>query len=161
MRAAEAFEQQVRQGGEVCELGVKCLSASFRRFAFSFGDERCSFNPMLPFFTGMGVAVLSSALGVGGGFLLVPFMSIVMRLPMYVIAATSALAILIHSITSIGNYVRLGIELDYSMLGILLVGVVGGSAIGPALSKYIPENGLRAFLCAVLVLIGFRYVGLF
>lgn len=161
MRAAEAFEQQVRRGGEVCELGVKCLRASFRRFEFSFGDESFSFNPLLPFFTGMGIAVLSSALGVGGGFLLVPFMSIVMRLPMYVIAATSALAILIHSITSIGNYVRLGIALDFPMLGVLLVGVVGGSAIGPALSKYIPENGLRAFLCAVLVLIGLRYVGLF
>ncbi len=61
---------------------MKCLRASFRRFVFSFGDERFSFNPLLPFFTGMGIAVLSSALGVGGGFLLVPFMSIVMRLPM-------------------------------------------------------------------------------
>ena len=110
---------------------------------------------------GLFTGLLAGSLGVGGGFLLVPFMSIVMRLPMYVIAATSALAILIHSITSIGNYVRLGIDLDFPMLGILLVGVVGGSAIGPALSKYIPENGLRAFLCAVLILIGLRYVGLF
>ena len=47
----------------------------------------------------MGIAVLSSAFGVGGGFLLVPFMSIVMRLPMVVIAGTSALAIAIHLLT--------------------------------------------------------------
>ena len=161
MRAAEAFELQVKRGGEVCELGVKCLQASLQRFAFSFGEERFSFNPWLPFFAGMGIAVLSSALGVGGGFLLVPFMSIVMRLPMYVIAGTSALAILVHSLTSIGNYMRLGVELDMPMLGILLVGVVAGSAIGPALSKYIPENGLRILLCVVLVLIGLRYAGLF
>ena len=109
----------------------------------------------------MAIAILSSALGVGGGFLLVPFMSIIMRLPMYVIAGTSALAIAVHSLTSIGNYVRLGIELDLPMLGILLLGVVAGSAIGPAVSKYIPENGLRGFLAIVLVLIGLRYTGLF
>jgi len=105
--------------------------------------------------------MLSSALGVGGGFLLVPFMSIVMRLPMHVIAGTSALAIAIHSVTSIANYVRLGIALDFPMLGILLIGVVAGSAIGPVLSKHLPENALRAFLCLVLVVIGLRYAGVF
>jgi len=84
-----------------------------------------------------------------------------MRLPMYLIAGTSALAIAIHSVTSIANYVRLGVTLDYPLLGILLTGVVVGSAIGPLVSKYLPENGLRAFLCVVLVVIGLRYAGLF
>ena len=159
MRAAETFELHVKSGGRLCDVGVECVFFSLRRIVIRFGKEKFSYNPWLPFFTGMGVAVLSSALGVGGGFLLVPFMSIVMRLPMYVIAGTSALAIAIHSITSISNYVRLGVELDYALLGILMLGVVVGSASGPALSKYIPENGLRAFLCLVLVLIGLRYAG--
>ena len=161
MRAAENFERQVKSGGDLCEMGVQCMQASLRRFVFRFGDVEFAFNPWLPFFTGMGIAVLSSALGVGGGFLLVPFMSIVMRLPMYVIAGTSALAIAIHSITSISNYVRLGVELDYPLLGILMGGVIAGSIVGPAFSKYIPENGLRALLCVVLVLIGLRYAGFF
>jgi uncharacterized membrane protein YfcA len=147
MRAAESFERHVKGGGASCEQGVECLVRSLRRFKFRFGNE--------------GFAVLSSALGVGGGFLLVPFMSIVMRLPMHVIAGTSALAIAIHSITSITNYLRLGITLDYPLLGILLIGVVTGSAIGPALSKYLPERTLRAFLCLVLVAIGLRYAGVF
>jgi uncharacterized membrane protein YfcA len=161
MRAAEVFERQVRRGGDLCEKGVVCRRATWRRFVFRFGDEEFAFNPWMPLFTGMGIAVLSSALGVGGGFLLVPFMSIVMRLPMYVIAGTSALAIAIHSVTSITNYVRLGIELDFPMLGFLLVGVMAGSAIGPVISKFIPENGLRGFLGVVLLLIGLRYAGLF
>jgi uncharacterized membrane protein YfcA len=161
MRAAEAFERQVRRGGELCDMGVECRQFTLRRVVFGFGDEVFEFSPWLPFATGMGIAVLSSALGVGGGFLLVPFMSIVMRLPMYVIAGTSALAIAMHSVTSIANYMRLGVELDLPMLGILLAGVVAGSAVGPALSKFIPENGLRGFLALVLLLIGLRYAGLF
>ena len=161
MSAAETFARHVKGGGDSCELGVKYRRATLRRFYFRFGDEDFSFSPWLPFITGMGIAVVSSALGVGGGFLLVPFMSIVMRLPMHVIAGTSALAIAIHSVTSIANYVRLGVTLDYPLLGILLIGVVVGSAIGPLVSKYLPENGLRAFLCIVLVVIGLRYAGLF
>ena len=160
MRAAESFEYHVREGGDLCDRGVRCVVASFRRIVFSFGNERFSFNPFVPFITGLGIAAVSSALGVGGGFLLVPFMSMVMRLPMYVIAGTSALAIAIHSITSIGNYMRLGITLDLPMLGLLLIGVVAGSALGPLISKYLPENGLRGLLAGILVLIGLRYAGL-
>ncbi len=161
IRAAEAYEQHVKSGGASCELAIKFRRATLRRFYFRFGDEDFAFSPWLPLGAGMGVAVLSSALGVGGGFLLVPFMSIVMRLPMHVIAGTSALAIAVHSVTSITNYVRLGIALDYPLLGILMIGVVAGSAIGPLLSKRLPERGLRAFLCLVLVVIGLRYAGVY
>ena len=161
MRAAEAFERQVKDGRDLCAMGVSCVHKSFRQLVFRFGNEEFAFNTWLPLLAGMAIAILSSALGVGGGFLLVPFMSIVMRLPMYVIAGTSALAIAVHSLTSIGNYVRLGIELDWTMLGILLAGVVAGSAIGPTVSKYIPENGLRGLLGIVLLLIGLRYTGIF
>lgn len=161
MRASESFEREVEAGGDLCEKGVHCREASLRRFVFSFGDEQFGFNPLLPFFAGLLVALLSSALGVGGGFLLVPFMSIVMRLPMYVIAGTSALAILVHSIVSISNYVRLGIELDLHMLAWLVAGVIAGSTLGPMISKHLPENGLRGLLTGILVLIGLRYTGLF
>ena len=143
MRAAEAFEQQVKDNQEPCAIGVRCTHKSLTRLVFRFGNEEFAFSPWLPLLAGMSIAILSSALGVGGGFLLVPFMSIVLRLPMYVIAGTSALAIAVHALTSIGNYIRLGIELDLTMLGIMLVGVAAGSAIGPVISKHIPENGLR------------------
>lgn len=128
MRAAECFERHVQEDKSVCEIGVKQRLLSIQRITFEFGKQDFSFNPLLPFFIGMGIAVLSSALGVGGGFLLVPFMSIIMKLPMYVIAGTTALAITLHSLTSIANYVRLGVELDYLMLGLLMIGVVVGSA---------------------------------
>ncbi|NNJ98264.1 MAG: sulfite exporter TauE/SafE family protein [Gammaproteobacteria bacterium] len=160
LRAADTFMQHVKSGGEACEIGVTHQHLSWSRVVVEFGKEVFVFHPMLPFFTGMGIALLSSALGVGGGFLLVPYMSIILRLPMYVIAGTSALAITVHSITSIANYVRLGVQLDYMLLGLLIVGVAIGSVIGSVISRRIPERGLRAFLSVVLFLIGLRYIGL-
>lgn len=160
LRAAQNFLRHVNRGGEACDIGVSHQRISMNNVIIEFGEETFSFHPLLPLLTGVGIAVLSSALGVGGGFLLVPFMSIVMRLPMYVIAGTSALAIAIHSITSIANYMRLGVELDVALLALLLAGVVIGSIIGPLVSRRIPEKGLRTFLSAVLFLIGLRYIGI-
>lgn len=160
-RASTNFEQLIEQDGDPCSIGVKHKKYSIHKINFTFGNEVFSFNPLLPFFTGMGIAVFSSALGVGGGFLLVPFMSIVMRLPMFIVAATSTLAIAIHSVTSIANYMRLGIELDLPLLGLLLAGTAIGSFIGPYISKFLHETWLRGILCLVLIVIGLRYLSLF
>lgn len=160
-RASFTFEQLIKHDGNPCSIGVKHTLYSLRKINFNFGNENFSFNPLLPFFTGMGIAVFSSALGVGGGFLLVPFMTIIMRLPMFIVAATSALAIAIHSVTSIANYMRLGIELDYPLLGLLLIGTVIGSFAGPTISKFLHESWLRGILCLILVIIGLRYLGVF
>ncbi len=159
-RAATNFVSFISRGHPPCEHGVKPVVFSLRRVEFEFGDERFRYNPLLPFFVGAGIAIISSAFGVGGGFLLVPFMSMLMRLPMAVIAGTSALAILIHSVTSIANYMRLGVSLDYMLLLLLLGGTVLGSWLGPLISRSFKESWFRTLLALILVLIGLRYTGI-
>jgi len=159
-RASHNFEESIHLGKMPCDLGVKKQSCSVKYFSFEFGAENFSFNPLLPFFTGLGIAIVSSALGVGGGFLLVPFMSSIMRLPMFIIAATAAMAIAMSSVTSIANYLRLGVEMDWPLLAYLSVGVIAGSFAGPVVSQYFRESWLRAILGAILFFIGLRYVSL-
>ncbi len=142
-------------------LGVQQVGFSVTRFEFTFGNERFGYSPWTPFLVGLGVAVVSSALGVGGGFLLVPFMSILLGLPMAIVAGTAALAILISSVTSITNYVFLGVRLDIPLLMLLLAGTATGSYIGPRVSKYFRETWFKALLAAVLLLISARYLGFF
>lgn len=160
-RASSNFEKLIEQAGKPCSIGIKHRLYSLREIQFNFSNEVFSFNPIWVFLTGMGIAIFSSAFGVGGGFLLVPFMSIILRLPMFIIAGTSALAIMIHSLTSIANYMRLGIELDFPLLGLLLVGTIIGAFAGPTVSKFLPERWLRGILCAILIVIGLRYLGFF
>ena len=104
------------------------------------------------------IAVVSSALGVGGGFLLVPFMSMVLGLPMAIVAGTAALAILVSSVTSISNYVRLGVELDVPLLSLMLMGTIAGSILGPILSRYFREAWFKSLLAIILFLISLRYL---
>ena len=161
VRAAELYQLHMQDGGKSCEVGVRMVNARPGNITLEFGEEQFSYNPLLPLLSGVAISVLSSALGVGGGFLLVPFMSIIMGLPMFIVAGTAALAVAIHSLASISNYIRLGVELDFPLLGLLMLGVAAGSLAGPHISKFIPEKGLRVFLMLVLLLIGLRYTGIF
>ena len=157
-RAAAAFEGLVHAGGSTRDIGVRHRHRSWRSVRFVFAGEQFDFAPWVPFLTGAGIAVVSSALGVGGGFLLVPFMVLLLGLPMFLVAGTAALAIAVSSITSIGNYLRLGIELDVPLLLLLLAGTVAGAWIGPRLSRHLHERWLETFLGLVLLLIGIRYL---
>lgn len=159
--AAAAFEALVRDGGSPCSIGVRQLRYSLRRIHFEFGREHFTYSPWLPLLTGVGIAVISSALGVGGGFLLVPFMVTLLGLPMFIVAGTAALAVAVSSVTSIANYTRLGIELDIPLLLLLLTGTVVGAWIGPRLSRHLHERWLQRILSLVLLLIGLRYLRVF
>ena len=158
-RAAAAFEGLVRDGGSPGDIGVRHRHYSLPRIRFTFAGEQFEYAPWVPFLTGAGIAVVSSALGVGGGFLLVPFMVLLLGLPMFVVAGTAALAIAVSSVTSIGNYIRMGVEPDVSLLLLLLAGTVAGAWIGPRLSSHLHERWLEGFLGLVLLLIGVRYLG--
>ena len=160
-RAAAAFEDFVHDGGSTRAIGVSHRHYSMPRIRFDFAGEQFEYAPWAPFMAGAGIAVVSSALGVGGGFLLVPFMVLLMGLPMFLVAGTSALAIAVSSVTSIGNYMRLGVELDLPLLALLLAGTVAGAWIGPRASSHLRERWLEVILGLVLLLIGIRYLGAF
>jgi len=80
---------------------------------------------------------------------------------MFIVAGTAALAIAVSSVTSIANYMRLGVELDIPLLLLLLTGTVVGAWIGPWLSRHLQERWLQGILSLVLLLIGLRYLRLF
>ena len=84
---------------------------------------------------GFLIAFVSAALGVGGGFLLVPYLASWLQLPMFLVAGTSALAVLVASLTSVTNYLYLGVRIDWLLATVELGGVVVGSLVGPWLSR--------------------------
>ena len=137
---------------------VKVVNRSKKEIRFTFLEEEYSFNPLLPFTAGFLVAIISSALGVGGGFLLVPFMVSALKIPMYLVPGTSAFSILITSIVSVANYLKLGASVKWSFVLFEIVGVLIGSYLGPHVSHWLGERNLRIVLGLILILIGFKYI---
>ncbi|GAB6058700.1 sulfite exporter TauE/SafE family protein [Desulfonatronum parangueonense] len=162
-KAAEAFEatmKRKRSGEKVdtSELGVKMKSFSASKISFTFYGVEFSFNPIYPIIGGFFIAAIAAFLGVGGGFMLVPFLTSVTGLPMYLSAGTSALAVIIGMITSILSYLQQGVLVHWPLIGTQLVGIVIGSMVGPHTSAYISDKWLKRFFIILAFYVGLNFM---
>lgn len=158
-QAAQAFAKARKEGtaGE----GISFKSFSLTKATFSFFGIEFKFNPIIVFIGGLVIAAISSFLGVGGGFLYVPFLTTVVGAPMYVVAGTSAMAVLLSMITSIAGYITVAkAGMDWGLIGIELVGIFVGSMIGPRTQKYIPDIWLKRLFVVLALYVGLRYFSL-
>jgi len=156
--AAKAFEGTIKGKGKIEDQGVKTLSWSLKKVEISFFGQTFSFSPIWAFVGGFFISALASFLGIGGGFLYVPFLTSVVGLPMFVVAGTSALSVLIGMIFAIFNFMVLkGVMVYWPMIGAELVGIFIGSMIGPRTGKYIPAKVLKGIFIALAIYIGLRY----
>jgi uncharacterized membrane protein YfcA len=164
--AAKAFEDAVkakRTGGEAAQTaelsGAQITQFTLSRVKFTFYGVEFSFNPLWPILGGFVIASISAFLGIGGGFLYVPYCTSIVGLPMYLVAGTSALAVLISMVVSIFSYVVVKhVPVDFLMVGTELIGIFVGSIVGPYTSKYIPDIWLKRLFVILAIYVGLRYV---
>jgi len=156
--AAKAFEETVKKKGDITSQGVKTLKWSLAKTEIAFFGQTFTFSPIWAFVGGFFISAIASFLGIGGGFLYVPFLTSVVGLPMFVVAGTSALSVLIGMIFAIFNFMMLkGIMVYWPMIGAELVGIFIGSMIGPRTGKYIPNKVLKGIFIVLALYIGLRY----
>lgn len=161
--AAQAFEATMKKkkSGEAIdttELGVKVIAFNLKQVNFTFYGVEFSFSPLFPIIGGFVIAGIASFLGVGGGFMLVPFLTAVAGLPMYLAAGTSAMAVLIGMITSILSYLAAGVLVYWPLIGTQLIGIFIGSMIGPRTSQYIPDKVLTRIFIVLAFYVGLNYM---
>ena len=156
--AAKAFEASVKGKKDITEQGVKTLKWSLVKTEISFFGQTFSFSPLWAFVGGFFISAIASFIGVGGGFLYVPFLSSVVGLPMFVVAGTSALSVLIGMIFGIFNFMVLkGVVVYWPLIGAELVGIFVGSMIGPRTGKYIPNKVLKSIFIVLALYLGLKY----
>ncbi|HSO17910.1 MAG TPA: sulfite exporter TauE/SafE family protein [Desulfosarcina sp.] len=156
--AAKAFEDASKAKLAIEDQGVKTVKWSLAKTEISFFGQTFSFSPMWALAGGFFISALASFLGIGGGFLYVPFLTSVVGLPMFVVAGTSALSVLIGMIFAIFNFMVLkGVMVHWPLIGVELIGIFIGSMIGPRTGKYIPEKVLKGIFIVLALYIGLRY----
>jgi len=156
--AGKAFEETMKSKGKIEDQGVKTLKWSLAKTEISFFGQTFSFSPIWAFVGGFVISAIASFLGIGGGFLYVPFLTSVVGLPMFVVAGTSALSVLIGMIFAIFNFMVLkGVMVHWSLIGMELIGIFIGSMIGPRTGKYIPAKVLKGIFIVLALYIGLRY----
>lgn len=156
--AAQAFEKSVKEKKDLVSGGITLKKFGMLQSTFTFFGTDFNFNPIWAFVGGLVIAAISSFIGVGGGFLYVPYLTSIVGAPMYVVAGTSAMAVLVSMVTSIAGYITVAkAGMDWGLIGIELVGIFIGSMIGPRTQKYIPEKWLKIIFVVLAFYVGTRY----
>jgi len=106
-------------------------------------------------FDGFFVGGLTGMVGVGGGFLIVPALSLLVGLPMQGAVGTSLLIIAMNALAGLSGYSQ-HVALDWELTGLVTAGAIFGSVLGAWLSAFIKPALLRkAFGIMVILVAGY------
>ena len=107
--------------------------------------------------TGLVAGLLGSALGVGGGFLIVPILTLALHLPIQVAIGSSLVAVVANSCTAAGVYTKA--RLTNVKLGLLLeTATVPGAIIGGLAVAFIAPSILSALFGLILLYVAYTMV---
>ncbi len=84
---------------------------------------------------GMGVGLLTGFFGVGGGFAIVPALTLVLGYPVRTAVGTSLLVIALNSATALASRLGHGVDLDWKLVAVFTVGSVLGGFAGGAVGR--------------------------
>jgi hypothetical protein len=144
--------------GTAVEMGrIEPVKTGMTDYRFKFWGEEFTINPLMFGLLGVGIGVVSRSFGIGGGFLLVPAMTTLGALPMYVAVPISLIGTCFSSIGSFIGYLLNDYYPDmWLMISIIIGGFVGGM-LGSRAQKLFSEKTLKIVLALTLFFLFFRF----
>jgi uncharacterized protein len=102
---------------------------------------------------GLAVGVLTGLVGVGGGFLIVPALVILGKLPMKLAVGTSLLVIALKSFAGFAGYLG-QVEMRWGFMAGFTAVAVAGIFVGTWLVRFVPQRALKRAFAVFLVVMG-------
>lgn len=125
-------------------------------FKARFRRSKLYISVIPPVLVGYFVGTLSAIMGVGGGFIMIPAMIYLLRMPTNVVIGTSFFQIVfVAALTGVMHSVE-NQAVDIVLGFLLVIGGVIGAQYGVRAAEKMPAEQLRALLAAILLLIGMR-----
>jgi len=123
-------------------------------FRMRFKKSGLYISILPPLLIGFIVGVLASIMGVGGGFIMIPAMIYIIRMPTSVVIGTSLYQIIFVTaiVTLLHSYHNQTVDIVLAL--ILLLGGAIGAQIGVKLSSKLEGPMLRASLAVLVLSVG-------
>jgi hypothetical protein len=100
---------------------------------------------------GLLVGVLSGFFGVGGGFLIVPALTLITRMGIHRAVATSLLVITLIGLSGLASAVLAGREIDWALTGFFVVGGIIGMFVGRGLARFLAGVTLQVVFSIAMI----------
>ncbi|AEB08325.1 sulfite exporter TauE/SafE family protein [Desulfobacca acetoxidans] len=118
-----------------------------------FEKSGITLSGFLPLILGVFVGVLAAIMGVGGGFIMVPVMVYLLRMPMHVVVGTSLFQILFTCINVTVMQAITNHTVDLVLAIILLLGSTLGAQFGARLSRHLKADQLKILLASIVLVV--------
>ena len=130
-------------------------------FKLRFKQSRLYISIIPPIALGFAVGILSALLGVGGGFVLVPAMIYILRMPTNVVIGTSLTQIVFVTAATTILQATNNYSVDIVLAFILVVGGALGAQFGVRMATRLKGEHLRLLLALLVLAVAARlFVGL-
>jgi uncharacterized membrane protein YfcA len=155
LRARSGRELAARRSGQHNWIHGLPLKTRFRR-----SKLYVSIIPVVAL--GAAIGMLGAVLGLGGGFLMVPALIYVLRVPTNVVIGTSLAYTLITMALATVLHATANKSVDIMLAAILMIGGVVGAQFGAQVGQALRGEQLRALLALLVLAVAFRVLlGLF
>ena len=127
-------------------------------FKMRFRRSKLYISAVPPAMIGAFVGFLAAIMGVGGGFIMVPAMIYLLRVPTNVVVGTSLFQIVFVTAVTTVLHATTNFTVDGVLAAILMVGGVIGAQFGAAAGEKLRGEQLRFLLAALVLLVCLRIV---
>jgi uncharacterized membrane protein YfcA len=123
-------------------------------FKMRFRQSRLYISVLPPIAIGFGVGTLSAIMGIGGGFIIVPAMIYLLRMPTKVVMGTSLVQIIaVSAITTVLQATN-NFAVDIVLALLLVSGGVVGAQLGVRMGARLRGEQLRLLLAVLVLTVG-------
>ncbi len=123
-----------------------------------FEKSGVTHSALLPIIFGGFVGVLAAVMGVGGGFLMVPVMVYILRMPMHVVVGTSLFQILFNCIEVTFLQAYTNHSVDFILAVLLLIGSTFGAQVGAVFGRKLKGDQLKIILAVIVLAVTVKIV---
>ncbi len=113
---------------------------------------------LVPVIFGGFVGILAAIMGVGGGFLMVPVMVYILRMPMHVVVGTSLFQILFNCIEVTFLQAYTNHTVDFILAVLLLLGSTVGAQVGAVFGRKLKGEQLKVILAVIVLAVTVKIV---
>jgi len=106
---------------------------------------------------GLFIGIVGALLGVGGGFILVPALVYLLRVPANVVVGTSLLQVVAMMCVTMVLQILTSQSVDILLAFCLMVGGTVGAQFGASAGKYLRGDQLRALLALLVLAVAIRF----
>jgi uncharacterized membrane protein YfcA len=151
LRASKVKWPVEKEREEVRKPSVYARLVQSLPYQMDFERSGVRISVLMPLALGVLVGVLAAIMGVGGGFIMVPVMVYLLRMPMHVVVGTSLFQILFTCINVTTLQAYYNHTVDFLLALILLLGSTSGAQIGARISRRLKADQLKIMMACIIL----------